>query len=70
MIKEDGSDGCRVAYAAWQYATQENATRYDGVRVQVFTRFHKNPSCHQLAYRNFGYGDAEIIKFRDGMNSD
>jgi hypothetical protein len=64
MIKEDGSDGCRVTYAARQYATQENAARYDGARVrlvQVFTRFHENPSCRQLAYRNFGYGDAEIM---------
>jgi hypothetical protein len=66
VINEDGTEGCKVAFAQKPYATDENAPRYDGARVRlivVYTTEHENASCRQLAYRNFGYAQAEIIAF-------
>ena len=67
-INEDGSCGCRVGFAARQYATQTNGPMYDGALVRIMEMFTTdpektdNPAKHELAHRNFGYAIMDVIE--------
>ena len=44
-VNPDGSDGCRVAFAAREYAAGENGRRFDGALVHlvaVYSPEHEN----------------------------
>ena len=49
-INPNGSDGCRVAFAARKYAVGENGNRFDGACVSLVSRYspdHENRTvCH------------------------
>jgi len=64
-VRDDGTDGCRVCFAAREYATGPNMQLLDGalLRVtEVFLPDTANRSMRALYYRNHGYAYAEIVK--------
>ena len=66
-INEDGTDGCRVCFVAWEVSAAGNATRLDGMIVCIVTVFmsdHKNRSMRHLFHHNHGYAYARIVKLQ------
>ena len=62
----DGSDGCRVAFAAREYAAGKNGRRFDGVLVRlvaVYSPEHENMTAQRLYHHNCGYAVGEAIEF-------
>ena len=65
-INDDGSDGCRICFAAREYAAGENDFRLDGAIVKltdVFTADHENRSMRYLFHRNCGYAYAVVVSY-------
>jgi hypothetical protein len=65
-LNPDGSDGCRVAFAAREYAAGENGRRFDGALVrlvEVYSPEHENRTARHLYHRNRGYAVGEVIEF-------
>ena len=63
-VGEDGTDGCRVCFAAREYASGENGHRLDGSLVRITAVFlpdSENSSMRALFHRNRGYAYAEIV---------
>ena len=64
-INPDGSDGCRVAFAAREYAAGENGRRFDGALVcltAVYSPEDENSTARRLYHRNRGYAVGEIVQ--------
>jgi hypothetical protein len=63
-IRNDGTDGCRVCFAAREYAAGENGQRLDGAIVRitdVFTPESENSSVRRLYHHNRGYAYAVVL---------
>jgi hypothetical protein len=63
-IHDDGSEGCRVCFAAREYAVGDNDRRLDGAIVQiveVFTADHPNSTMRRLFHHNRGYTSAIVL---------
>jgi hypothetical protein len=65
-LNPDGSDGCRVAFAAREYAAGENGRRFDGALVcllEVYSPEHENRTARRMYHHNRGYAVGEVIAF-------
>jgi hypothetical protein len=63
-VNDDGTDGCRVCFAAHEYAIGPNAQLLDGALLritEVFLPDTANKSMRHLYYRNHGYAYGELI---------
>ena len=63
-IKEDGTDGCHVCFAAQEYTIRNTAGKLDGAILRitdVFTPDCTNSSMRALYHRNRGYAYAEVV---------
>jgi hypothetical protein len=63
MVNDDGSDGCRVCFAAREYAVGVAGQRLDGASVwikEMVLPDGKNVSKRALFHRNRGYAIAEL----------
>jgi len=63
-IHDDGSEGCRVCFAAREYAAGDNDRRLDGAIVQiveVFMADHPNSMMRRLFHHNHGYASAIVL---------
>jgi hypothetical protein len=64
-VRGNGTDGCRVCFAAREYAIGPNAQLLDGVLLritEVFLPDTANRSMRQLYHRNRGYAYAEVVE--------
>jgi hypothetical protein len=64
VMKSDGTDGCRVAFAAKEYAAGENGLRLDGAIVRIVDVFlpnNPNRTARRLYHHNRGYAIGEIV---------
>ena len=64
-ILPDGSDGCRIAFAAREYASGENGVRLDSAVVRIMIVYHpdhENRMAQRLYHHNCGYVIGEIVK--------
>jgi hypothetical protein len=64
-VHDDGTDGCRVCFAAREHATGANMQLLDGALLcvtEVFLPDAANRSMRALYYRNRGYAYEEIVK--------
>jgi hypothetical protein len=64
VIKDDGTEGCRVCFAAREYAIGNTASKLDGAILRitaVFTPDCANSSMRALYHRNRGYAYAEVV---------
>ncbi len=64
VIKDDGTEGCRVCFAAREYAIGNTASKLDGAILRitaVFTPDYANSSMRALYYRNHSYAYAEVV---------
>ena len=60
------ADGCRIAFAACEYASGENGVKLDGAAVCVMIVYHpdhENRMARRLYHHNCGYAVGEIIEF-------
>jgi hypothetical protein len=63
-MKPNGSNGCRVAFAAKEYAAGDNGSRLNGAVVRlvdVFLPDNKNRTARCLYNHNRGYAVVEIV---------
>ena len=63
-VRDDGSDGCRICFTAWEYAIGQNAQRLDGILLtvtEVFLPDSPNSSMRHLYHRNHGYAYDETV---------
>ena len=63
QIKSDGSDGCRVCFAAREFAVGHRGQRLDGRMVvikEIVLPDDENSAKRQLFHRNRGYAIAEV----------
>ena len=63
-MKDDGTDGCRVRFAAREYAAGNTAAKLDGAILRitdVVTPDCANSSMRALYHRNRGYAYAELV---------
>ena len=63
-VRNDGTDGCRVCFAAQEYATGPNAHILDGALLritEVFLPDFGNSSVRALYHRNRGYAYSETV---------
>ena len=66
VMKPEGTDGCRVSFAAKEYAAGENGLRLDGAVVRivgVFLLDNPNQTVRGLYHHNHGYAVGEIVAF-------
>jgi hypothetical protein len=71
-INPDGSDGCRVAFAAREYAEGENGRSYDGALVRlvaVYSLDDENSTARRLYHCNRGYAVGKIVEHARNINS-
>jgi hypothetical protein len=64
IMNDDGTEGCRICFAAREYAAGENDRRLDGAIikiVEVFTADHPNSMMRHLFHHNHGYAYATIL---------
>ena len=63
VIKDDGTEGCRVCFAAREYAIGNTASKLDGAILRitaVFTPDCANSSMRVLYHCNRGYAYVEV----------
>ena len=63
-VKDDGMDGCRICFAAREYAIGKTVGKLDGAILRitdVFTPDCTNSSMRALYHCNHGYAYAEVI---------
>ena len=62
MVNDDGSDGCRVCFAAREYAVGVAGQRLDGASVWIKEMLpdNENASKRALFHRNRGYAITEL----------
>jgi hypothetical protein len=64
IINDDESEGCRVCFAAREYAARESNRRLDGAIVkivEVFTADCLNSTMRHLFHHNHGYAYATVL---------
>ena len=64
VINDDGSEGCLVCFAVWEYAAGDNDCRLDGTIVKIVVVFmadHPNSTMSRLFHRNHGYVYAIVL---------
>ena len=64
IVEADGSDGCRVCFAAREYAVGSSGVRLDGCIFQikeVVLPDNENSSKRALFHRNRGYAVADFL---------
>ena len=64
IMNDDGSEGCRVCFAAREYAAGDNDRCLDGAIVkivEVFTADHPNSTMRRLFHHNRGYASAIVL---------
>ena len=64
VVRRDGTDGCRVGFAAKEYAAGEKGAKLDGVIVRIVDVFlpdNPNRTARRLYHHNRGYAVAEIV---------
>ena len=64
LVKSDGTDGCRVCFAAREYASGETARVLDGALLRITDVFlcdDPNKSMRALYHRNRGYAYAVTL---------
>jgi hypothetical protein len=69
-VRDDGMDGCRICYAAWEYAAGPKAQLHDGALLhitEVFLPDTANRSMRHLYHRNHSYAYADVVDNREGM---
>jgi len=72
VIKSDGTDGCCIAFAAKEYAADENGSRLDGAVVQivyVFQPNNPNRTLRRLYHHNQGYAVGEIVSYHEATHN-
>ncbi len=65
-MKPDGTDGCRVSFAAKEYVAGENGLRFDGATVRIVEMFlpgNPNRTARRLYHHNRSYAVGEIVAF-------
>jgi hypothetical protein len=70
IMKSDGTDRCRVAFAAKEYAAGENGLRLGGAIVRVVDVFlpdNPNQTVRRLYHHICGYAVGEIVAFAQEM---
>ena len=63
-VKSDGSDGCRVCFAAREFAIGSRGQHLDGATVQICEMVlpdDVNSAKRALFHRNRGYAIAEVL---------
>jgi hypothetical protein len=63
-IRRDGTDGCRVAFAAKEYAAGEKGVILDGVIVRIVDVYlpdNPNRMARRLYHHKRGYAVGEIV---------
>ena len=63
-VKDDGTDGCHVCFAAHEYAISNTAAKLDGAVLRitdVVTPDCANSSMRALYHHNHGYAYAEVV---------
>ncbi len=71
-VNPEGSDGCRVAFAAREYTAGGNGRRSNGALVRlvaVYSPEHKNRMARCLYHHNRGYAVGEVLQFASNINS-
>ena len=64
IMNDDGSEGCRVCFAAREYVTKENDCRLDGAIIKIVEDFmadHPNSTMRLLFHHNRGYAYATVV---------
>ena len=64
VVRRDGTDGCRVGFAAKEYAAGEKGAKLDGVIVRIVDVFlpdNPNRTARRLYHHNRGYTVAENV---------
>ena len=64
IVEADGSDGCRVCFAAREYAVGGSGVRIDGCVFQIKEMVlpdNENSSKRALFHRNRGYAVADLL---------
>ena len=64
VVRDNGTDGCRVCFTTREYATGANAHQLGGLLLkitQVFLPNSENSSMRMLYHCNRGYAYAETI---------
>ena len=72
VMKSDGTDGCRVAFAAKEYAAGENGLRLDGAIVRIVDVFlpnNPNRMARCLYHHNYSYAVGKIVSFPGPNNN-
>ena len=72
-IKCDGTDGCRVAFLAKEYAAGDRGLRLNGAIVRIVDVFqpdNPNRMARRLYHHNHGYALGEIVSFPVPNNND
>jgi hypothetical protein len=72
VIKPDGTDGCRVAFPAKEYAAGENGLWLNGAivrMVEVFLPYNPNRTVRHLYHHDHGYAVGEIVSFSKENNT-
>ncbi len=72
-IKSDGTDGCRVAFLAKEYAAGDRGLRLNGAIVRIVDVFlpdNPNRMVRRLYHHNRGYALGEIVSFPVSNNND
>ena len=70
-INPDGSDGCRVAFAAREYTTGDNGRSIDSAPVHLIAVYlpeDKNSTAQCLYHRNRGYAVGKIVQLACNTN--
>jgi hypothetical protein len=65
-VMPDGSDGCRVCFAAREFVIGRRGQRLDGAMVRIVdmvTLDDANSARRALFHRNRGYATAEVVEF-------
>ena len=64
IVRTNGTDGCRVGFAAKEYAAGQKGAKLDGVIVRIVDVFlpdNPNRTARRLYHHNRGYAVAEIV---------
>jgi hypothetical protein len=64
LVHNDGTDGCRVCFTAWEYAIGPNACHLDGSLLKIMEVYlpdSANSRMRMLHHRNRGYAIAVTI---------
>ena len=73
VMRDDGKDGCRVAFLAEEFAAGERGLGLNGAIVwivDVYFPDNENRSAHRLYHHNCGYAVGEVVTPHNNTCSD